>query len=319
MSKKQFDNGNWIITRRDFLKASAAGIAGLTFGGLSSVLAGDNNIVIRFGIAADAHYADIDTPPNSSRFYRESLRKMAECVEFMNKQKVDFMIELGDFKDAAAKGNQPQTLRYLKDIEKVYQKFRGPVYHALGNHDVDCITKEQFMANIKNSDIKKGLSYYSFDKNGIHFVVLDANYHKDGANHSADNFNWTSPNIPKAELNWLQCDLKHVSKPAIIFLHQLLDGQGDYYVDNSQEVRSILENAGSVLAVFNGHFHEGQYNLINGIHYYTMKAMIEGSGEENNSYAIAELHKNKGITVTGYRKAQSKELKPQSEVRLRVH
>ena len=29
-------------------------------------------------------------------FYRESLKKLSECVDMMNEQKVDFLIELGD-------------------------------------------------------------------------------------------------------------------------------------------------------------------------------------------------------------------------------
>ncbi|HPS54308.1 MAG TPA: metallophosphoesterase [Sedimentisphaerales bacterium] len=300
-------NDNWIITRRDFLKASALGIAGLSFAQLSA-LADENNNVIRFGIVTDPHYSDCDTPQDSSRFFKQSLDKMTECVELMNKEKVDFLIELGDFKDAAPQGNQPQTIEYIKTIENIFQKFQGPRYHVLGNHDVDCITKQQFLSNIKNSDIQDGLSYYSFDKNGVHFVVLDANYHKEGTEYSAGNFNWTSPNIPQGQLDWLKQDLQQAKGPAIIFIHQLLDGQGDVYVDNSPQVRQVLEDAGNVLAVFNGHHHEGQYSLINNIHYYTLKAMIEGSGEENNAYAIVELHKDDSLTVTGYRKAVSKEL-----------
>jgi len=206
MANNSSNQNNWIITRRDFLKASALGVAGLSFSQLSA-LADSNNNVIRFGIVTDPHYSDLDTPKNSQRFHRQSLDKMAECVELMNKEKVDFLIELGDFKDAAPKGNQPQTIEYLKTIESIYQQFQGPKYHVLGNHDVDCITKEQFMANIKNTDIKDGLSYYSFDKNGIHFVVLDANYRNDGVSYAPGNYSWKSANIPQAELDWLKQEL----------------------------------------------------------------------------------------------------------------
>jgi len=33
--------------------------------------------------------------------------------------------------------------------------------------------------------------------------------------------------------------------------------------------------------------------------------MVTGSGPENNSYAIAEIHPDLNITVTGYRRALS--------------
>ena len=45
-----------------------------------------------------------------------------------------------------------------------------------------------------------------------------------------------------------------------------------------------------------------------------MKAMVAGSGEENNSYAIVELHDNHTITVTGYRRAISKKLERQNKM-----
>ena len=48
--------------------------------------------------------------------------------------------------------------------------------------------------------------------------------------------------------------------------------------------------------------------MVNGIHYYTLKAVVEGAGEKNNAYAIVEIHEGGDMTVTGYRKAVSKKL-----------
>ena len=36
------------------------------------------------------------------------MKKLSECVDLMNEQKVDFLIELGDFKD---QGNPPEKMR----------------------------------------------------------------------------------------------------------------------------------------------------------------------------------------------------------------
>jgi alkaline phosphatase len=82
------------------------------------------------------------------------------------------------------------------------------------------------------------------------------------------------------------------------------------YVNNAAEIRQILEQSGKVTAVFQGHHHEGSYSYIEGIHYYTLKAMVEGPGDENNSYAIVEILPDRSITVTGYRKAITKQLNP---------
>jgi len=305
------DNQNWVITRRVFLKASAATLAGLAVAPLSCTLQippGRRRGTARFGIVTDSHYADSDTV--GSRYYRHSLDKLTECVELMNAQKVDFLVELGDFKDQNNPPVEQSTITYLRAVEKVFQKFNGPTYHVLGNHDMDSISKEQFLTNVENTGIDPSKSYYSFDFNGVHFVVLDANYRADGTDYNHGNFDWTDTNIPPAELNWLRQELTAAHRPAIVFIHQLLDGTGPVYVKNVADIRQILEQSGKILAVFQGHHHEGSYSYIEGIHYYTLKAMVEGPGEENNSYAIIEILPDRSITVTGYRKAVSKQLVP---------
>jgi alkaline phosphatase len=153
----------WVISRRDFLKASGVCIAGAVSGSLSSCSVGDSspqskNGGVRFGIVSDSHYADVEN--SGSRYYRQSLDKMNECIELMNSKNLDFVIELGDLKDQDNPGVEEKTIEYLQTIEKVFQKFNGATYHVMGNHDMDSISKEQFLANIKNTNIS-GRRYYS--------------------------------------------------------------------------------------------------------------------------------------------------------------
>lgn len=302
-------NQKWVITRRVFLKASAASLAGIGLAQLSCTMptpSASGRRTSRFGIVADCHYADADTA--GSRYYRRSLDKLTECVELMNAQKVDFLIELGDFKDQDNPAVEQRTISHLRAVEEVLQEFTGPTYHVLGNHDEDSISKEQFLDNVENTGINPAKSYYSFDLGGVHFVVLDANYKADGTDYDHGNFNWTDANIPPAELDWLEQELADARGDAVVFIHQLLDGTGSVYVNNAADVRRILEESGKVLAVFQGHHHSGSCSRIEGIHYYTLKAVVEGPGEEDNSYAIVEVRPDRSITVTGYRKAVSKHL-----------
>lgn len=299
-------NTRWIITRRTFLKSSVASLAVLP---LSCALNSNSKArwgTARFGIVTDCHYADADA--QGTRFYRESLDKLSECVALMNTERVDFLIELGDFKDQDKPPAENKTLSYLQAAEKALKRFNGPTYHVLGNHDIDSISKVQFLKRVDNTKIDSNRSYYSFDSNGLHYVVLDANYRTDGTDYDHGNFDWTDANIPSKELNWLKQDLAAAPGAVIVFIHQLLDGTGSVYVKNAAQVRQVLEASGKVLAVFQGHHHSGSYSNIAGIHYYTMKAVVEGHGPENNSYAIAEVHQDGSITITGYRKAQSTQL-----------
>lgn len=294
----------WESTRRDFLKGSGWVLAGLAAG----ARAGEAPRLAKFsfGIVTDSHYADAE--PKGARCYRESVKKMTECVALMNEKQVAFLVELGDFKDQATPPKEATTLAFLEAIEKTFRGFRGPRYHVLGNHDVDSLSKAQFLARVENTGIAKEASYYSFDVQGLHFVVLDANYNADGTDYDHGKFKWTEPIIPAKELDWLKADLAATPKPVILFVHQLLDGDDAHCVRNAPQVREILQASRKVLAVFQGHFHAGKQSRIEGIHYYTLKSMIEGSGVEGNSYAVVEVGEGGDLTVEGYRRAASKTL-----------
>lgn len=263
---------------------------------------------IRFGIVTDSHYADVD--PRGSRPYRESLAKMDECAAFMNAERVDFLVELGDFKDQDDPPVDAGTEEYLRRIERSFAAFRGPRYHVLGNHDHDSLSKARFLALIENSGIPRGRSYYAFDRGGVRFIVLDANFTVAGAPYDHGNFGWDDCSVLPAELSWLAARLSDGPRKAVVFIHQQLDGFGAYFVKNAVDVRSILESSGKVLAVFQGHRHEGDFRTIAGIPYYTLVGMIEGSGPANNSYAVVTIGRDRSVSVRGLRKAASRDLGP---------
>jgi len=293
----------WQVTRRDVLKAGGGLGAGLLGGcavtqGLSRALAGRT---LRFGMITDLHYADV--APRGSRHYRQSPGKLAECLDLMNQEQVDFLIELGDFKDQATPPAHDSTLAYLKTIEAQFQGFAGPTYHVLGNHDVDSISKQDFLAQVTNTGIAPDASYYAFDARGLHCIVLDANFMANGQAYDSGNFDWTKTYINPKQMAWLEQDLKRTRKKTLVFCHQCLDGTESHHVKNGAEVRQVLEDSEKVLAVFTGHNHAGHISLIKGIHYYTLKAAVEGSQATDNAYAIVEVQADNTISVTGYRKA----------------
>jgi predicted phosphodiesterase len=253
---------------------------------------------VRFGIVTDVHYADRD--PAGTRFYRDSCTKLAEFVSAMNREKPDFIVELGDFKDQDPQPDPEQTLLYLTRAESTLAGFRGRRFHVLGNHDQDSLSKSEFLGRIVNSRIKRARSYYSCDVKGTHFICLDANYRSDGTDYHRGNFDWTDAIIPESEMRWLEADLASHRNRAIVLIHQQLDGEGSYYVKNARAVRATLERSGRVLAVFQGHRHEGAYSRINGVHYYTLKGLIEGPGPANNAFALVTVDPQGVIHISGY-------------------
>lgn len=248
---------------------------------------------LRFGVVTDLHYAD--KPPAGTRHYRETLDKLAEAASQFKTAEVDFVVELGDLIDAADSVDVEQ--KYLETVNRVFAETAAERHYVLGNHCVDTLTKQEFLGGVEREQ-----SYYSFDRGGFHFVVLDACFRSDGQPYQRRNSHWTDANIPPAELEWLQDDLRQTSLRTIVLAHQRLDVANSHGVKNAAAVRQAFEASGKVLAVFQGHSHQNDLKEIGGIHYCTLVAMIEGSGAENNGYSLVDLAADGTIRVEGFRK-----------------
>ncbi len=290
-----------MISRRQFIQTSSWVIGGLT---LSPLLYSCKPGHVAFGWVTDIHYAQ--AVMKWDRYFTESREKLFEAILLYNEKQLDFAIETGDFKDEDPQPNKLHTLQYLREIEKVFRYFKGPRYHVLGNHDVDTISKQEFQSAVSNTGIMPDKTYYSFVHNNWRFIVLDACFRHDGVPYNTNNFEWYDTAIPQQQLSWLRSELINSREPVCVFVHQPLDGEGELYVNNSQQVRQVLEASNKVLAVFQGHRHEGDYQQINGIHYITQKALVDFSGMTNNSYSIVSITPEGQVTIQGYRRAASR-------------
>jgi len=137
--------------------------------------------------------------------------------------------------------------------------------------------------------------------------VLDACFRSDGVAYERKNFEWTDPNLPPAELEWLRGDLADTSGPVVVFAHQRLDVADKHVVKNAAAVRALIERHGRVAGVFQGHSHQNAHLGIGGIHYTTLRAMVEGPGVENNGYALLEVFAGGVMKLTGGGLQESRE------------
>jgi alkaline phosphatase len=248
---------------------------------------------VRVGLVTDLHFAD--KPTRGTRHYRDTPAKLAEAARQFAADKPDFVVELGDFIDAAE--SVDIELGYLQQIARVFDSIPGPKHYVLGNHCVDTLTKAEFLGAVGQSQ-----SFYSFDAGGIHFVVLDACFRADGVPYGRKKSTWTDANVPDHELDWLTADLQGADRPTIVFAHQRLDEAGSHAVKNRAAVRKLLESSGKVQAVFQGHSHKNDYQHIGGIHYATLVAMVEGAGPDHNGYSTLDVLTDGTLHLSGFRK-----------------
>lgn len=253
-----------------------------------------------FGFITDIHYADRDKVDNDF-VYRDALPKVEAAVTKWNTRNLDFVLMCGDFIDHLSRsypGTESEGLADLPVIDAVFQQANAPAKYVLGNHDVDVLTKAQFIANTGMDD-----PYYSFDVQGkLHVIVLDTCFYADDNSANFANGNWESYSVryvPPAQRTWLTNDLASTSLPTIVFSHYGLAGTRTNHVTNAAAVRSILEASGKVIACFNGHDHVNERSVVNGIPYLDLNAATRNDFPAN-AYAIVTIRTNGSIVVEGF-------------------
>ena len=213
--------------------------------------------VFTLGLIADLHHG----------LAPDAVQRLESFMNAVDEKKPDAVLQLGDFNFGV-----PES----RECMRLWNQFGGPKYHVLGNHDMDFMSKPAMV-----DFWEMPAPYYSFDRAGFHFVVLDRNSLKtpDGyVPYEEANFYVDASMRSFAEpeqLEWLAEDLQQTNLPTVVFSHQ---GLGVRFKDEitseaASEIENILENtldaAGQpkVHACFCGHHHIDRYIQKGGVHY----------------------------------------------------
>jgi predicted phosphodiesterase len=181
--------------------------------------------------------------------------------------RVDFVVLLGDVTD---KGNGSEFAL----ARKILDSLACPLYPLVGNHDNFESDNKQGWKRFARRDSTN----YTFDVNGFHFIAIDC----------TDN-----PYTPGAVgcdstlRLWVAKDLeRNQEKPTFVLSHynmweRFWNSQFDttrHYAEYSgiKDLRQVLERAGNVVAVINGHVHANRVEQHNGIYYIDVGATLVG-------------------------------------------
>jgi calcineurin-like phosphoesterase family protein len=204
------------------------------------------------GIVSDVHK---DLMPDADQ-------RLETFINQARDRKVDFIIQMGDFCFGETKN---------KGFLNIWESYKGPKYHVLGNHDMDMNSKEEmldFWAMPK--------TYYSYDFGNYHFVVLDANFlYQDGkyidythANFYVDSKLRTF--INEEQIEWFKADMEATNLPTVVFSHQSLW----HGVKNRLMLQRIMEtHKEKVICSLNGHNHTDYHFKKNQIDYIGINSM----------------------------------------------
>lgn len=155
---------------------------------------------------------------------------------------VSFVMDTGDMTEF---GGHAAYLKYMSFFSGV----KIPHYLCVGNHDG---TWRSLTYEVRQLF---GAPYYSFDKSGCHFVVLDS-----------AGFQHPLPSIGPEQLVWLKKDLEKTGKdvPIFIALHHPLDTKefaSPYDVDRLLDVIRPY----NVMVIMYGHGHSATHGVFQGV------------------------------------------------------
>ena len=153
--------------------------------------------------------------------------------------------------DIVNDGNDPDLWKQFKDISKPLLS-TTVYYPALGNHERNSPLYFDTFRSLN------GRRWYSVDRDGIHFIVLDSN---------------SSLRQESEQYNWLASDLRSVKediKYKIALFHHPLFGVGEGHVADEKGLKPVLLplfREYGVSAVFSGHEHSYQRYEYDGIYF----------------------------------------------------
>lgn len=192
--------------------------------------------LMRFAILSDLH---INHSPEPGKRLREHANSLARsCIERAAAQRAEMILFPGDVVDT-------HSARDLETAQEILSQSPVPIAAIVGNHD----EPEAFHAAFGIPEC----GYYSFDRAGVHFVML-----------STPNELALAPG--SEQMAWLEADLEaHRDVDTLVFSHYsfvahafyehattLLDN-GKQYLVYGKEVCDVLARFPRVRAVFAGH------------------------------------------------------------------
>jgi len=300
------------MQRRSLLKN-----IGLIAGGLSlpCMTNGSTAIPRPQRVLRIAHLTDIHIQPRIL-----AAHGLAKCLHHLQNLDVkpDFIFNGGDMVMGSHHISREKSDREWELYHKVIKNENSlPVFTCVGNHDIwrkeDSVIAFQDGKNRANDKLELPKSYYSFDRNGWHFIVLDSVHTKpDGAGYTAK--------LGEEQMEWLKTDLRNtpLHTPVMVVSHipvlsacVFLDGQnvkednwhlpGSWmHTDCAALVRLFYNHKNIKLAV-SGHIHLQDQVVYNDVTYCCNGAVCGdywfGKNQQTKAgYAIVDLFSDGSFT-----------------------
>ena len=210
-----------------------------------------------------------------------SAGKMRELMGIIAARQADIVICLGDLIDG--RHGPEEAGRDAAAAAEIMKESCLPFFCLPGNHDLAELTHREFFdaAGIRRPP-------FSYEKEGVTFVFLDACFSDDGTPEGRAYFSdgehpdWTNSYVPRSQTEKLKDLLIRGGEEDrfVILSHQSLDPgcEPRHVVRNAGEIRGIIDGygRGRVIEVVCGHYHRGREAAVGGVPYVNLPALCDG-------------------------------------------
>eukprot|EP01060_Flectonema_neradi_P013462 TRINITY_DN20220_c0_g1_i1.p1 TRINITY_DN20220_c0_g1~~TRINITY_DN20220_c0_g1_i1.p1 ORF type:complete len:295 (+),score=52.28 TRINITY_DN20220_c0_g1_i1:66-950(+) len=260
--------------------------------------------MFQIGLVADIQYASKPGNP----MMNSSLTRLQEAVQYWDQKGVSFVINLGDTIDG---GRDEQESK--DDMIKVVNCFSKDttIEHVIGNH---CLKRNKrevvrhllgIQSDYRVVDLPHDWKLIVLDTTELSVCgggFPEGTYqHCETMEFLKDNPTVETYNggVTSKQLKWFRdvlLDLSSRSVDGKLIHHKKVIVAAHHPVGpivpthqawNAADIRSVMNDFPSLVhTVFSGHYHEGGYVLLNGVHYLTLSSLMSC---DDNSFAVMEI------------------------------
>ncbi len=251
-----------------------------------------------------AHITDVHIRPEHN-----APQRFKQCLGDIKDHKVDFFLNGGDTIYAAdyshiTRERVTEQWSIWKKVRKEIDQYE--VFSCLGNHDMWWAAPDKndpmYGKEYAVQQLEIPGRYYSFDKGGWHFVVLDSN-------------NKNAGSLDEEQRQWLEADLNALEKGSNVLCmshYPILGINGGTHTDRTYITDLFYKHKDKKISCVSGHVHLFDKVYYNNVNYYCNGAMSgfwwEDGDEKSASrywveqtppgYAILDLYEDGSVENT---------------------
>ncbi|MCZ6674572.1 MAG: metallophosphoesterase, partial [Verrucomicrobia bacterium] len=145
-------------------------------------------------------------------------------------------------------------------------------------------------------------SFHAYPENSVEYNEAATYYQR----HKVTAPKWNGA-IGSKQISWLKRVLENATKEGekvVLYCHFPVFPENVHNLWNAPEIVELLEDYSCVKAYINGHNHAGNYDVKKGIHYLTLKGMVD---TVHTSYAVIHVYEDR-LEVKGFGREENRTL-----------